>query len=371
VLILTSVTCSVESQLDRTNGTSNGYMEEVEEGDSSSDSSSDFSESSSSSEDDDCVSESDDEMQEDNHTTKKNGKGEAQCKPPDQRYRMTAYWLRKEPVRKNRHGGFTSYIHYAKVLHKVDLYWIATNEEVAIKLVSWKDIRGSRNRLSEDFVKEIAALQHLSDWQTSEGKTMRDSHVLTANVVMTDESNLYSVMQYCRGGDLFQRVAACERFTEDEARFWFRQVLKGLETLQRARICHRDLSPENFIVLDDETLVIDFGMCLRIPYSNDTKERHLITPQTVCGKRAHMSPEIYKKQPFDGHAVDIWGASTVLLFMLTGKRLRDPPLFDRAFEKVELGLSHEATDLLRKMFRLDPKDRLTLQQIQNHPFLRS
>lgn len=268
----------MESQLDRTNGTSNGYMEEVEEGDSSSDSSSDFSESSSSSEDDDCVSESDDEMQEDNHTTKKNGKGEAQCKPPDQRYRMTAYWLRKEPVREvrtifctafifcclysllngwslahcllndtrhqntnnmmicitnnprqhlqNRHGGFTSYIHYAKVLHKVDLYWIATNEEVAIKLVSWKDIRGSRNRLSEDFVKEIAALQHLSDWQTSEGKTMRDSHVLTANVVMTDESNLYSVMQYCRGGDLFQRVAACERFTEDEARFWFRQVLK-------------------------------------------------------------------------------------------------------------------------------------------------
>lgn len=102
VLILTSVTCSVESQLDRTNGTSNGYMEEVEEGESSSDSSSDFSESSSSSEDDDCVSESDDEMQEDNHTTTKNGKGEAQCKSPDQRYRMTAYWLRKEPVREVR-----------------------------------------------------------------------------------------------------------------------------------------------------------------------------------------------------------------------------------------------------------------------------
>ena len=83
MLILTSVTCSVESQLDRTNGTSNGYMEEVEEGESSSDSSSDFSESSSSSEDDDCVSESDDEMQEDNHTTKKNGKDEAQCKSPE------------------------------------------------------------------------------------------------------------------------------------------------------------------------------------------------------------------------------------------------------------------------------------------------
>ena len=58
--------------------------------------------------------------------------------------------------------------------------------------------------------------------------------------------------------------------------------MQGLETLQRARICHRDLSPENFIIIDDKTLVIDFGMCLRIPYVND--EMHLITSQNPCGK---------------------------------------------------------------------------------------
>lgn len=83
-----------------------------------------------------------------------------------------------------------------------------------------------------------------------------------------------------------------------------------------------------------------------------------------------MSPEIYRKQPFDGHAVDIWAAGTVLLFMLTGKRLTNPPLIDRVFEHVDLGLSCEAMDLLRKMFRLNPKDRLTLEKIQNHPFVR-
>ena len=35
------------------------------------------------------------------------------------------------------------------------------------------------------------------------------------------------------------------------------------------RMCHRDLSPENVILLDNTSLVIDFGMCLRIPYSKD------------------------------------------------------------------------------------------------------
>jgi len=63
-------------------------------------------------------------------------------------------------------------------------------------------------------------------------------------------------------------------------------------------------------------------------------------------------------------------AGTILLFMLTGKRLDNPPLVDRAFDRADLGLSYEAMDLLRKMFRLDPENRLTLEQIKDHPFVR-
>jgi len=79
-----------------------------------------------------------------------------------------------------------------------------------------------------------------------------------------------------------------------------------------------------------------------------------------------MSPELIRKLPFDGHAVDVWAAGTILLFMLTGKRLHNPPLIDRAFDSVDLGVSYEAMDLLRKMFRLDPNNRLSLEQIKNH-----
>ena len=55
--------------------------------------------------------------------------------------------------------------------------------------------------------------------------------------------------------------------------------------------------------------------------------------------------------------------------MLTGKRMKNPPLIDRAFEGVDLGVSYDAADLLRKMFRLDPKNRLSLEEIKNHPFV--
>mmetsp|Transcript_25870 Transcript_25870/g.52611 ORF Transcript_25870/g.52611 Transcript_25870/m.52611 type:complete len:235 (+) Transcript_25870:918-1622(+) len=218
-------------------------------------------------------------------------------------------------------------------------------------------------------VKEVAALQYLSEWHATQNSTIRESHVMTPDIVMSNESHLFIVMPFCRGGDLCMRVAEVERFTEDVARFYFRQILKGLETLQKAHICHRDLSPENFMILDEKCIVIDFGMSLRVPYS--AGQRYLIKEQYPCGKLPHMSPEIFKQMPFDGHAVDVWSVATVLLFMLTGKRLASPPTIDRPFDQMDLGLSYDAMDLLRRMFRLDPKDRLSLEDIMNHGWVRN
>ena len=56
--------------------------------------------------------------------------------------------------------------------------------------------------------------------------SITDVHVMTADTVMCDESYLYIVMPFCRGGDLCQRVAEVDKFSEDESRFWFRQILK-------------------------------------------------------------------------------------------------------------------------------------------------
>lgn len=104
--------------------------------------------------------------------------------------------------------------------------WITTDEVVAIKRVSWEFIRASQNRLSEDFIKEIATLKYLSDFL--DGTSMTDTHILTADVVMSDESYLYLVMPYCAGGDMCTRVGLAERFrlSEDDSRRYFLQLLK-------------------------------------------------------------------------------------------------------------------------------------------------
>ena len=111
--------------------------------------------------------------------------------------------------------------------------------------------------------------------------------------------------------------------------------------------------------------------------------RHWITPQGTCGKWIYMSPEIYKnQQPFDGHAVDMWAVGVILFLMLTGF-----PPWERACATDErfyymtqgylvqmltewnLGLSSDAMDLLQRMFWVDPQDRLSLEQVNAHPWM--
>jgi len=392
VIILTSVISSVESILSvdpDAPSNSNGYTMdhgggEEEESDSDFTDSYDFSDDDDSSissdegdgNDQDCPMKSVERMADESENgpppQDNNSSNEGSRNGSNHGYRMKAFFKEREPLCENHHGLYATYIYRAKVLQKADYDWVDTGELVAIKEVSWRTIRASRQRMSEDFVKEIAALQYISDWHNNEMggiRTIFDTHVLAADTIMSNESHLYIVMPYCAGGDLFQLVAEREdtRLTEEESKFWFRQILRGLEALQLMKLCHKDLSPENFIILDNVSLVIDFGMCLRIPYSAEV--RHLISPRTACGKLPFVAPEIFRQCPFDGHAVDIWAAGTILLFLLTGKRLPNPLYAEIMLRSNDLGVSQEALDLLQRMLRLDPNRRLSLQQIQSHSWV--
>jgi len=95
-----------------------------------------------------------------------------------------------------------------------------------------------------------------------------------------------------------------------------------------------------------------------------------------------MSPEILNSSPsFDGHAVDLWAVGVILFMMLTGLNpwamARDTDaqfkyMSDGYLEQIltewDMGLSHDAMDLLQKMLCKMPNDRLNIEQVKNHPF---
>lgn len=277
---------------------------------------------------------------------------------------------------------------------RAPLVWEITRRHVAIKMMVWERIHRQRGRLLEDPVKEIAAMQLIGG---------DHPHVLGSREVLQDNDFLYGVMEYCSGGDLFGVVVQYTERTNGErgmpehvARYWFRQILSGLNYLQINGVCHRDLSLENILVNSDNCLIIDMGMCLRVPYTDPTNARavtdvsasslrRLIKPQGTCGKHNYMSPEIFaNRRAFDGFAVDLWAAGVILYIMITGFPPYDQAsLADPRFEAIVRGhlveqlrewdiiLSEGAGDLMQRMLRHDPRDRLTLDEVRRHPWVTS
>ena len=180
--------------------------------------------------------------------------------------------------------------------------------------MSWESIGNGRDRqMAENPEDEIAAMQHLMRVYSNDlgvqgvsaTAGIRNTRIIMPLDYLYDHQNVYTIIPYCNGGEIFDRLDRRRRFTEDESRHFLRSILDGLEWLQRAGLTHKDISLENIMVDDELTVIIDVGMCLRIPYADNGAQRHLINSQPRCGKLYYMAPEVYNEEPFDGCAVDM------------------------------------------------------------------
>lgn len=192
------------------------------------------------------------------------------------------------------------------------------------------------------------------------------SHMLTPHF-------RYLIMEYVKGGELFHYVDERKGLPEDETVYIFRQIVSALLYCHRLLICHRDLKPEN-ILLDREKLtvkLIDFGMAALQPQG-----RLLSTP---CGSPHYAAPEVVSSRPYDGPQADVWSCGVILYVMLTGTT---PFNYDHnndiraLFRDITAAryimprdLSYEAQDLLGRIFIPNPAQRLTMDEVWDHPLL--
>jgi len=181
---------------------------------------------------------------------------------------------------------------------------------------------------------------------------------------------------------------------------FFSPYFKSLAHLRHLGICHGDISLENFVVSRDGRVVLtDFGHCLRVPFVDRNNDiPRLIEPHGPRGHRLYMAPEIlYNVMPFDGFAIDLWGAAIILYWLLVGVHPWESALWHRPefrnvmneplppdgewlerLDQRELGrqmaasgraISPLAADLLIRMLRRNPNERYTLLQVQQHPWM--
>ncbi|RMZ71023.1 serine threonine- kinase GIN4 [Pyrenophora seminiperda CCB06] len=193
--------------------------------------------------------------------------------------------------------------------------------------------------------------------------------------IWENRDELYLIMEYVEGGELFSYIHEQDGLIEIHTVHIFRQIIAALKYCHRINIHHRDLKPEN-ILLDRDTMtvkLVDFGMAALQP-----EGKKLTTP---CGSPHYAAPEVIKTISYDGAKADVWSCGVILFVLLTGT----PPfnysgddrhlkhLFRDITEAKYVmpdNISREAQDLIKKILVVDPKRRISLEEIWVHPFLR-
>uniref|UniRef100_A0A1I8HFB9 Serine/threonine-protein kinase PLK4 n=1 Tax=Macrostomum lignano TaxID=282301 RepID=A0A1I8HFB9_9PLAT len=198
---------------------------------------------------------------------------------------------------------------------------------------------------------------------------LRHQFVLQLYSYFEDTANVYIVLELCQGGNLHDYVRRNGCLSEDKVRYFLKQIVAGLCYLHRSGIIHRDLTLANLLLTEDcKVKISDFGLAAEL-----SEDR---TNKTMCGTPNYISPEV-SSQGVQGPEVDVWSLGVMLYTMLVGKApfdTKDPKsTIDNARRlKYDIpgSLHPEAIDLIAKLLRERPKERLTLAQVLQHPFMR-
>lgn len=233
---------------------------------------------------------------------------------------------------------------------------ILTGEKVAIKIMNKKDLGDDLPRVKL----EIEAMKNLSH-----------QHVCRLYQVIETSTQIFMVIEYCPGGELFDYIIAKDRLSEEETRVFFRQIVSAIAYVHSQGFAHRDLKPENLLIDEDHNLkLIDFGLCAR-PKGGLSYEL-----MTCCGSPAYAAPELIQGKAYIGSEADVWSMGVLLFALLCGYLPFDDDNCMVLYRKITRGkydnphwLSPGSILLLNQMMQVDPKRRLTVRQLLDHPWV--
>ena len=232
---------------------------------------------------------------------------------------------------------------------------IHIKEKCAIKIVDKK--------LLED-VKDVQRLKK----EIKILKSIRHKNIIQLFDIMESKSNLYFVLEYCKGGELFDYIVKNKRLREIEACIFFQQIINGVEYLHKQGIIHRDLKPENLLLdYDNNIKISDFGL------STFFSKNHYL--QTACGTPSYAPPEMLEGLQYNGETSDIWSCGIILYAMLCGTLPFTESKEEIIMQKIKMHdytipkyLSKEAQDMLDHILKIKPEERFTIERIKKHPW---
>ncbi|XP_068331171.1 serine/threonine-protein kinase SAPK2-like [Pyrus communis] len=207
-------------------------------------------------------------------------------------------------------------------------------------------------------------------------RSLKHPNIIRFKEVLLTPNDLAIVMEYAAGGELFEKICNAGRFSEDEARYFFQQLISGVSYCHSMQICHRDLKLENTL-LDGSSAprlkICDFG------YSKSSVLHS--QPKSTVGTPAYIAPEVLSRKEYDGKIADVWSCGVTLYVMLVGaypfEDPEDPRNFRKTLQRIlsvrysipgYVRVSMECRHLLSRIFTANPEKRITIPEIKQHPW---
>lgn len=245
-----------------------------------------------------------------------------------------------------------------------------TGKKWAIKKVNREKAGSSAVKLLE---REVSIL-----------KTVNHDHIIHLEEVFETPKRVYLVMELCEGGELREILQRRKRLSETETRHVIHSLAFAIAYLHKKDIVHRDLKLENILVQSGDVAegeamalnikVTDFGLAVQ---KGGVGSENML--QATCGTPIYMAPEIINAHDYSQQC-DIWSIGVIMYMLLSG----DPPFMgsseEKLFELIKRGaltfsspvwqsVSEAAKDVLQKLLRVDPADRITANELLDNPWI--
>ncbi|XP_010253154.1 PREDICTED: CBL-interacting protein kinase 18 [Nelumbo nucifera] len=245
---------------------------------------------------------------------------------------------------------------FAKVYYARNL---KTGQGVAIKVIDKEKVL--KVGLIDQIKREISVM-----------RLVRHPNILQLYEVMASRKKIYFVMEYAKGGELFNKIAK-GKLKEDAARKYFQQLISAVDFCHSRGVYHRDLKPENLLLDENGNLkVSDFGLSALAESKRQDGLLH-----TTCGTPAYVAPEVINRKGYDGAKADIWSCGVILFVLLAGYLpFHDSNLMEM-YRKIGKGefkcptwFPSEVRRLLSKMLDPNPNTRISIAKIKENSWFR-
>lgn len=203
-------------------------------------------------------------------------------------------------------------------------------------------------------------------------------HIVRCESAVERDGILLIVMEYADGGDLYRQIRARQQslryFREHEVIFIFLQLCIALDHIHMNKMMHRDLKTANILLTTTGLVKLgDFGFSRQY-------EDSLSNPvgSTFCGTPYYLSPELWHRQPYSKKS-EMWALGVVLYEVMALKRPFGGRNMDDLISNIcrarrqplPTSFSEDLRLVCDKLLSVDPKQRPSLRELFEEPFVRT